>query len=665
MAHPTPSPDAFKPTDSGPGQGVAGPTGSDSRVGSRLGKYLLVRPLGQGGMGMVYEARDTILDRLVAVKLLPDELASDVGSLRRFLAEARAAARLQHPHVVAVHEADVSEGRPYLVMELVKGGSAADRLAAAGPFAWREATRLAADACRGLAAAHAAGLLHRDIKPGNLLLGEGGGKLADFGVAKALDRAGTSLTVTGQVPGTPDDMCPEQCRAEPLDARSDVYSLAAAYYSLLTGRPPFEVAGRMEVMFAHCSRPAPDPRATDPAIPEACAALVRRAMAKSPLDRPAAAAELLADLDALLDAPTTAPPLVRLRPPARRSRRWVIAAAPVVFVGVLVGVVAFRWPRPPAAPPAVPPEESPALRSRAVLAGHPGGARAVAYSPDPNGHLLATAGNDGHVRLWDTVTATSRADLRGHRGAALAVAFSPDGKKLASGGEDTTVSLWDVTSQEQHTWRAHTSSVSAVAFSPDGEDLASAGLDRDVLLWNLGGTIDKARLRLKHVDSVLAMAYLPGTKTLATVSWDKAVRLWDTVGSGKELARADLVNEGAMCLAVSPDGRRVACGNLQSDLRVWAWDGQTLTILTTWPREETDPVYCVTFAPGGRPLLYAGGLSGEVRLRELNGGRQRRATTGVAGRLRALAFSPDGKTLASASEAGEVRQWDVVTAEGR
>jgi serine/threonine protein kinase len=209
----------------------------DPWVGQRLGKYEITGKLGQGGMGVVYEGQDTLLKRPVAVKLLPEAVAANPEALKRFLHEAQAAARLNHPNVVAIHEADQWQGTVYLVLELVRGESAEQALQTRGPLPWREATRILADVCRGLAAAHAAGLVHRDIKPGNILLAaDGAVKLADFGLAKPVDHNGPALTGPGLAIGTPHFMSPEQCRSAPLDPRSDLYSLGATYYALLFDR---------------------------------------------------------------------------------------------------------------------------------------------------------------------------------------------------------------------------------------------------------------------------------------------------------------------------------------------------------------------------------------------------------------------------------------------
>src|SRR5262249_10150687 len=217
--------------------------------------------IGAGGMGVVWLADDPVLHRSVAIKSLASDLVNQSLLVKRFLREARAVARLSHPHVVGIHDVVGGGGdgeQPYLVMEYLPGGSAHDLLAKGQALPWMEATRLILQAGRGLAAAHAAGLIHRDIKPANLLLAtDGTVKLADFGLVKIVDLVSSSTTPS-EVLGTPQYMSPEQCRGEELDERSDQYSLAATWYTLLTTRALFKADSTYGLLFAQCSEPPPD-----------------------------------------------------------------------------------------------------------------------------------------------------------------------------------------------------------------------------------------------------------------------------------------------------------------------------------------------------------------------------------------------------------------------
>src|SRR6056297_3190864 len=270
-------------------------------IGGRLGKYEITAVLGVGGMGVVLLARDPSIERDVAIKVLPTELSTDETALHRFLAEAKSAGKLNHPNTVTIYEVAHDEDVHYLVMEVVSGGSTAGSLERTGAYSVSEATRLVSEACKGLAAAHKQNLVHRDVKPANLLLSEDGtAKVADFGLAKRAEQQSMMMTREGYLVGTPYYMSPEQCQGLPVDARSDGYSLGATYYSLLTGKSPFQDTGSVvQVMFAHCNAGAPDPREVRSTVPAACAAIIRRAMAKKPAERYQSMDEMRVDLNSV------------------------------------------------------------------------------------------------------------------------------------------------------------------------------------------------------------------------------------------------------------------------------------------------------------------------------------------------------------------------------
>jgi serine/threonine protein kinase len=288
-------------------------------IGDRIAQFQLVRLLGRGGSGLVYEAEDTMIGRRVALKVLLSGRSTDERTVQRFFREANAAGRLVHPNVVGVMQAGQDGGRFFMVMELVTGGSLQDRLDSAGPYGWREAVRLVADSCRGLVAAHAKGLIHRDIKPANILLTtEGAAKIADFGLVKLNDPSAMGLTAAGKIVGTPDYVSPELCRDKPPDARSDLYSLGATFYALLIGRSPFKRATAVESLVAQVRDPAPDPRKLVPGLPDAVAEVILRLLDKEPDNRPQTAAELLEHLQPLemlaevhADEPPPPPPPVK------------------------------------------------------------------------------------------------------------------------------------------------------------------------------------------------------------------------------------------------------------------------------------------------------------------------------------------------------------------
>ena len=268
----------------------------DKLIGQRIAHYKIVKKLGQGGMGAVYQAQNVNLARTVALKiLLPDLASSNPQYAQRFIREARSQAALMHSNVVTIFHVG-KEGKYYFIeMEFVSGGSGADLLEAPVPV--EQAVAVIRDAAEGLAVAHAKKLIHRDIKPENILIAEDGvAKVSDFGLAKAVD-VKDGLTASGQVLGTPFYMNPEQCRATPLDERSDIYSLGVTLYHLLTGERPFAGDSAMAIMYHHCCSKPADPREKRSDIPEPIANICLNSMLKDPANRHQTMAELIADLD--------------------------------------------------------------------------------------------------------------------------------------------------------------------------------------------------------------------------------------------------------------------------------------------------------------------------------------------------------------------------------
>jgi eukaryotic-like serine/threonine-protein kinase len=247
------------------------------------GRYRLGERIARGGMGSVYRAVDENLGRQVAVKVLRGELADDPTFLERFRREARAAAALSHPGVAGVYDYGELGGSAFIVMELVEGETLAERIAATGRLPFTEAFAIGEQVARALAAAHAHGLVHRDVKPANVLLGPGGAKVTDFGIAKAATSA--TLTRTGMVLGSANYVAPEQAQGDDVGPAADQYSLGCVLFEAVTGRTPYTGANPVAIATQHVSSPVPDPRADLPGLPAPAADLIRRALAKHPADR--------------------------------------------------------------------------------------------------------------------------------------------------------------------------------------------------------------------------------------------------------------------------------------------------------------------------------------------------------------------------------------------
>jgi Protein kinase domain len=314
----------------------------------------LVKPLGSGGMADVYLAHDDILDRDVALKLLKDEYASDEEFVERFKREAQSAAALSHPNIVSIFDRGASEdGTYYIAMEYLPGGTLKDYIIKGGALVPQTAAEIALQTAQALQAAHKRGIIHRDIKPRNILITDSGHvKVTDFGIARAADATTTSHL--GDILGTAKYMSPEQAMGEPVGAASDLYSLGVVLYEMLTGRVPFEAETPADVSVKHADGLLPNPREVNPEVPEAMDALVMRLLASDPGDRYGSASELIEELRRVRDGlpplstsgdeATTATLAAPVLPtpgstgPRRRSRwSWTLAAF-VALIALLAAV---------------------------------------------------------------------------------------------------------------------------------------------------------------------------------------------------------------------------------------------------------------------------------------------------------------------------------------
>jgi serine/threonine protein kinase len=274
---------------------------SSSMIGTVLsGRYRLEAKLGSGGMSTVYLAHDETLDRPVAVKVMHREISEQPDQLERFRHEARAVAKLSHPNVVAVIDAGEDGGYPYIVFEYVKGETLKQRIARIGALDTQEALAYAIEVARGLSVAHARSMVHRDIKPQNVLIDEEGrAKLTDFGISRQLEQDG--MTATGRVLGTTDYVAPEQAMGHPVDQRSDVYSLGVVLYEMLVGKVPFQADSQVGVAMKHVNEDLPDVQRRRPDLSAATALVVERATSKDPAQRYQRIGEMIDDLSAALE----------------------------------------------------------------------------------------------------------------------------------------------------------------------------------------------------------------------------------------------------------------------------------------------------------------------------------------------------------------------------
>ena len=633
----------------------------DPWPGTTMGRYRILRQLGKGGMGVVYEAEDQVVPRAVALKLIAERVAGVPGILKRFLREARAASKLNHPNLVEILDVAQHENTHYLVMELIRGGSALGVLHTEGSFPWQRASRIVADVCRGLIAAHQAGFIHRDIKPGNILLGgDGRAKLGDFGLVKDSNPNSGSLTGSGDLIGTPHYMSPEQCKAEELDARSDLYSLGATYFALLVGRAPYEEDNPLQVMFAHCARPIPNPRDWKQDIPDWCVAVIQRAMAKQRSQRYASATDMLVALEAHLTPERGKLQTSEVSKTSEPSGSRKLQTTEVTKTSEILGPRKLQTTE---------------VSKNSEFLGHQvlsldGRAQAVAYSPD--GNLLAVALRDGPggIHFWK-ITPGERPGSsppefldpgwEGNPVGVRCITFSPDGTVLAAGCRPGLgVSLWDLENHLEQKLPVMGRKIQALAFSATGKHLATG----------LGPLLGKEGVFLctwklddgwKHPSfcepktPIQALAFLPFGELLLLASKDGNVRLWDA-GTRELLYQVDTKLD-IHSLAVSARGKQAVLAGARGKTPVLQLFNLVSKKIDIVEAKTRGLFFCVGYSPDGK--LLAAGHGADVSLLDSATGQVIKTLKGHEAEVHGLAFSPDGKTLTTAGWDNKVILWDL------
>ena len=653
---------------------------------SQISHYRIEKRIGSGGMGEVFKAHDETLHRIVAVKMLPAEFTSDTDRVRRFEQEAFAASRLNHPNIITIFEITHDGDAHFIAEEIVEGKTLRELLRdpesnKPKPLELECALDIAIQIGRALKAAHTAWIIHRDIKPENIMVRDDGlVKVLDFGIAKldgeralfvssrdnmssaAFQSEEPSLTIPGAIMGTASYMSPEQSRGEPLDGRTDLFSLGIVMYEMLTGVQLVTGATRTVVLDRlKRSEEIVGPALKSGNVPKELQRILCRVLRSDREERYASAGEFLDDLIGF-----------KSRLERRTTRRLLgLSAVTLVIALAIAGVAAFL-------------SVQETWVETVLRDGHSAAVRRAVFSPD--GKLLVSVSEDHQVIVWDFKRRMRLKTLTEHTGPVTTVAFSPDGKWFFTGGQDQAAILWNAaTLTKELVWNDQRGPVITASFSPDASLLVYAA-DRVAILretkswrqvrefqsrigihgnfvflengrlladnrgnvWDIASGEEKI-LRADWGGNWLALA--PDGKQVVVVDAHGVVKTGDSLYA-KTLQTQPAHHDHGRAIAYSPDRKLVASGSE----RVLLWDASTMTRIA--PLEYDSAVWSVAFSPDGRWLVSTHGdgsiLVWDVVNRELEANLRQHS-----GAVRAVTFSPDGERLATGSDDQSVILWDA------
>jgi WD40 repeat protein/tetratricopeptide (TPR) repeat protein len=664
------------------------------------GRYVLHEEIARGGMGVIYRATDTTLDREVAVKVLRERLDASAGAARRFVDEARIAGQLQHPGIPSVHDlGTLPDGRPFLAMKLVKGRTLAVELKERSSPADERGRFLAIfeGICQALGYAHAHNVIHRDLKPANVMVGAFGEvQIMDWGLAKVLASGGRqtaaeetsgateirtsrdtdgSETQAGSVLGTPAYMPPEQAigAIDRIDARSDVFGLGGLLLVILTGRPPFvadsseatrQLAARAKLEEAFA---ALDVCGAEPEL----VALCKRCLSVEQADRPAdagAVAQAVAALRAAAEERARQAELDRVRSEEQRKRRrvqWTLALSVFGLVAVAAFGVAltFFWQSAERAKETAETARDVAKSAREELAiVEYGRTMQVAYQEWRDNNVGATVALLDSIRPelrgweWHFVYRLCHSDLltlKGHTDYVTSASFSPDGTRIVTASGDKTARVWDAKSgAEIFTLKGHTGWVHTTSFSPDGTRIVTASEDKTAKVWDAKSGTETLSIKGGAVRSA---SFSPDGTRIVIASGTSAT-VWDAQ-TGTMILTLRGHKATVLSASFSMDGLRIVTASGDGTARVWdAKSGAEILTL----RGHKHFVWSASFSMDGLRIVTASG-DGTAKVWDAKTGSQTFALKGHTSSVLFASFSPDGTRIVTASYDKTAKVWDAQT----
>jgi len=659
--------------DRGPSGGAAATSIKPNVTG-----YDILGELGRGGMGVVYKARQSKLNRVVALKMILSGQHAGKDDLFRFRTEAEAVASLQHMNIVQIYEVGEQEGRPYFSLEYITGGSLEDRLDREAPLPAAAAAQLLETLARAVHAAHQRGIIHRDLKPANVLLtSDGVPKITDFGLAKRLDAPGQ--TSTGSVMGTPSYMAPEQAegRTHDIGTPTDIWALGAILYEALTGRPPFLADAPLDTMLLVVRADPVPPARLNHKVPRDLDTICLKCLEKDPKRRYPSALALAEDLHRFLNnEPIVARPIAAWerafkwakRRPAAAGMLLVSALALLALIGVgiwyqghLSAALAESRRSQKEAEDARAEVNRQLLRLRVItgtqlvndgdlLASLPWFTQVLQLEQDD-----AERAAMDRVRLGAVLRQCPKfSQLWFHDGAVFWGAFSPDGNRALTGSADHTARLWDVArGQALGEPMRHDDDVVYVSFSQDGKRAATASADKTARIWD-AHTGRPLTPPLPHDGPVYRANFSPDGKWLLTASADSTACIWDAA-TGKASAIKPLKHDGPVGDANwSPDGARIVTASADKTARIW--DAATGAPVGEVLRHDAEVNTAVFNGKGDR--IATASKDYTARIWDAATGKELHVLTHL-GPVNSATFSPDleGDLLATTSDDNRARLW--------
>ena len=661
-------------------------------IPKQIKNYDILGVLGRGGMGVVYKARQRGLNRMAALKMILSGGHASNEDILRFQTEAEAVAKLQHPNIVQIFEVSESEGHPFFSLEYVDGGTLAGKLSN-NPLPARQAAELVEPLARAMFYAHENGILHRDLKPGNILLTlTGTPKITDFGLAKHMGDDSSNNTGTGSILGTPAYMAPEQAEGKirELGPGVDIYALGSVLYHALTGRPPFVGETVLDTLQQVKNDDPVPPSRLQPKVPPDLETICLKCLQKEPRKRYETAQDLADDLLRFLkNEPIKARPIGVVERALKWARRRpqvaaLLGALLFVIVGGFLGMFAL-WVRAEGLRTSAEKNEARALdeekrakdaesevkvslerSKRTLYAAEMNLAQDAIKDAKVNRLRDLLQGQKGGKLVgfeWRYLSGLLNSDvlpLKGHTGLVQAVAFRPpDGKQLASASGDGSIVLWDLeatTGPKFRRLKEHAGVVRSLAFNKTGKRLASAGEEGVIQVFDLPeGKNEPIKTIVGNRHGVNSLAFGPQSDWLAAGGDDGSVRIWSLVADEPPAELRGHVY-AVTDVAVSGDGGRIASGSLDRTVRVW--DASSHEPVFTCDHEHW--VTAVAFSADGKSLASSS-WDKVLRLWDGRNGTLQFALEGLPGPVRNLAFSPDGTRLAASCQDHSVVVWDLVT----